>query len=101
VTRVEVDQYAIDIGNRAKAMRLSTQCNCPVAHALAEAGFDNPDVRFNNFTAGPAMAAAVQRRKRYALPLVAQRFIVDFDDNRPVEPFAFDVDETDYAEVLR
>ena len=56
----------------------------------------------NTFTAGQlwSMAGSRSERRRYRLPPEATAFIQRFDDSRHVEPFAFDVDEDDYTEVL-
>ena len=100
---VEVTQEWIDRGRFATdvSCRLPRECNCPVSHAVAEAGFENPRVMSATFTAGPAMASE-PRRRRYRLPEAAQRFIVAFDDPHPtdhVEPFTFVVDADDYEQV--
>ena len=102
MTRVTVTQQNIDDGRRAASCRLSRECNCPVSAAVAEAGFDNPRVRMNTFTAGEmwSMVGSHSERRRYMLPPAATTFIVQFDDSRQVEPFAFDVDDEDYTEVL-
>ena len=102
MTLVEVTQQHIDDGRRAEACRLSRECNCPVAHAVAEAGFDNPKVRFNTFTAGDVTGYLHSggKRRRYRLAPEAVTFIGHFDDNRHVDPFTFEVDETDYVEVF-
>ena len=98
--RIAVTQRNIDDGGRAASCRLSMECNCPIAVAVAEAGFCNPRVTMNTFTAGPALAAAVENRRRYRLPPEATTFIEHFDDSRHVEPFTFDVDDEDYTELL-
>ena len=102
MTRVAVTQQHIDDGRRAVACRLSLECNCPVSHAVGEAGFDNPRVRFNTFTAGQMWSRVGSRteRRRYRLPAQVTTFIARFDDGAEVQPFAFDVDEGDYTEVL-
>ena len=102
MTTIEVTQQNIADGRRAEACRLSRECNCPVSAAVAEAGFDNPRVRMNTFTAGQlwSMVGGRSERRRYRLPPEASRFIEHFDDSRHVEPFEFDVDEDDYTEVL-
>ena len=105
MTRVTLTQQHIDDGRRAEACRLSRECNCPVSAAVAEAGFDNPRVRLNTFTAGQmwSMVGARSERRRYVLPPEASRFIEHFDNSAMypvVEPFEFDVDEDDYTEVL-
>ena len=102
MTRVTVTQQCIDDGRRAEACRLSRECNCPVSAAVADAGFDNPRVRMNTFTAGELWSTVGSRseRRRYTLPPEASRFIEHFDDGRHVEPFEFEVDEDDYTEVL-
>ena len=92
---IDVTQRHIDDGRRAVACRLSLECNCPLSLAVADAGFENPRVRFNTFTAGSR-----SDRRRYALPREAARFIEEFDDSRHVEPFEFEVDEHDYTLVL-
>ena len=101
---VEVTQQWIDRGRFAADVgcRLPRECNCPVSHAVADAGFDNARVMSATFTAGPAMASE-PRRRRYRLPEAAQRFIQAFDDPHPtdhVEPFTFEVDADDYEQVL-
>jgi hypothetical protein len=98
--RVEVSQQHIDAGNRAQGSRLSRECNCPIANALIDAGFDNPKVSYGSFTAG-RVAGNVVLRRRYRLPAAAITFIENYDDARHVEPFAFDVDRGDFTEVLR
>ena len=102
MTRVEVTQEHIDDGRRAASSRLSLECNCPISFAAAEAGFSNPRVRMNTFTAGQAWSTVGSRseRRRYRLPPEATAFITQFDDSRHVEPFTFEVDEDDYTEVL-
>ena len=97
--RIEVTQDHIDAGNRAEACRLSRECNCPIANALADAGFDNPKVSYGSFTAG-RVAGNVALRRRYRLPTEAMTFIEHYDDARHVEPFTFDVDRADFTEVL-
>ena len=99
---VDLDQQHIDAGNRAAACGLSLECNCPVSHALAEAGFRNPKVKFDTFTAGDvtSFASSEGKRRQYKLPAAACSFIVDFDDNRHVEPFSFEIDTDNYAEVF-
>ena len=99
MVRIEVTQDHIDAGNRAQACRLSRECNCPIANALIDAGFDKPRVSYGSFTAG-RVAGNVALRRRYRLPAVAIPFIEDYDDARHVEPFAFDVDSDDFTEVL-
>ena len=99
---VDLTQQDIDDGHRAVACRLSRECNCPVSHAVARAGFDNPKVRHNTFTAGDVTGYLHSKgtRRRYALPYEAARFIEHFDDGRHVEPFTFTVDADDYVEVF-
>ena len=99
VTREWIDrgQLAVDID-----CRLPRECNCPVSHAVAAAGFENPRVMSASFTAGPAMASE-PRRRRYRLPEAAQGFIRAFDDacrTDHVEPCTFEVDADDYEQVL-
>ena len=102
MTRIAVTQQCIDDGGRAASCRLSLECNCPISIAAAEAGFSNPRVRMNTFTAGQAWSTVGSRseRRRYRLPPAATTFIQQFDDSRHVEPFTFEVDEDDYTEVL-
>ena len=102
MTRITVTQQHIDDGRRAASCRLSLECNCPLSLGVAEAGFSNPRVRMNTFTAGQLWSTVGSRseRRRYRLPPEASRFIEQFDDNRGVEPFTFEVDEDDYTEVL-
>ena len=97
---VEVTQEAIDAGNRAVAYRLSRECNCPVAHALADAGFPNPKAALNTFSAGPVLKAAVDDRRLYPLPNEASRFITSFDCNEHVEPLTFVVDADNFVRVI-
>ena len=99
---VDLDQQRIDAGARAAACRLSMECNCPVAVALADAGFPNPKVKFNTFTAGDvtSFASSEGKRRQYKLPAAACAFIVDFDNGLHVEPFTFEVDTDNYAEVF-
>ena len=99
---VDLNQEHIDDGARAAACKLSPECNCPVAVALAEAGFRNPKVRFNTFTAGDVttFASSEGKRRQYKLPAAACSFIVDFDNGLHVEPFSFEVDTDNYAEVI-
>ena len=49
---VELTEKHVTAGERAVDRRLSRERNCPVAHALAAAGFENPRVRMQVFTAG-------------------------------------------------
>ena len=102
VTPVEVTQQYIDDGRRAEACRLSRECNCPVAHAVAAAGFDNPKVRASTFTAGDVTGYLHSggKRRRYVLPPEAVRFIERFDESLHVDPITFEVDETDYVNVF-
>ena len=102
MTQIDVTQQHIDDGGRAASCRLSMECNCPISLAVADAGFSNPRVRFNTFTAGQAwsMVGARSERRRYRLPAEATAFIAQFDDSRHVVPFTFEVDEDDYTEVL-
>ena len=99
---VDLSQRHIDDGNRAAECRLSRECNCPVAHAVADTGFENPKVSARTFTAGDTAGYLHSdgKRRRYVLPFEAQRFIEHFDDNRPVEPITFTVDADDYVEVF-
>ena len=82
--------------------RLSRECNCPVVHALAAAGFANVKVRACTFTAGDVTGYlhSKGKRRRYVLPPEAVAFIERFDDNRHVAPITFEVDETDYVAVF-
>ena len=99
---VDLTQDAIDAGNRAVACRLARECNCPVAHAVADAGFGNPKVSAGTFTAGDATGYLHSKgtRRRYALPPEVATFIEHYDDGRHVEPFTFTVDADDYVEVF-
>jgi len=99
---VEVTQEWIDRAVVAVGGRLSRECNCPVAHAVAAAGFEHPKVSAGTFTAGDASGFLHSKgtRRRYVLPYEAQRFIEHFDDNRHVEPITFEVDADDYVEVF-
>ena len=102
MTQVDLSQQCIDDGQRAASCRLSMECNCPVAIALAEAGFRNPKVKYYTFTAGDvtSFASSEGKRRQYKLPAAACSFIVDFDDNCHVEPFSFEIDTDNYAEVF-
>jgi len=99
---VEVTQQWIDRAAVAINGRLSRECNCPVAHAVAAAGFEHPKVSAGTFTAGDATGYLHSggKRRRYTLPRAAQRFIEQFDDNRAVEPTTFEIDADDYVEVF-
>lgn len=96
---VEVTPLCIEGAAVAINQRLSRQCNCPVALALSEAGFDSPVVSQCTFTAGPALAAAVTSRRQYRLPPAVTVFIEHFDDGRGPQPFAFEVDADNYCDV--
>ena len=96
---VEVTQRCIAGAAVALNGRLPRECNCPVALALDVAGFECPRVGFGTFTAGPGLAAAVDRRRRYKLPGEVATFIEHYDDGVEVAPFAFVVDADDYTEV--
>ena len=99
---VDLTGEHIDAGHRAVACRLSLECNCPVSYALGDAGFENPRVRMQVFTAGAdnSFINVKGERRRYKLPPEAARFIEHFDDNRMVEPITFTVDADDYERVL-
>ena len=99
---VELTEQHITAGERAVDRRLSRECNCPVAHALRDAGFENAKVRMSCFTAGADNRCTGEKgeRRRYRLPDEAARFIEHFDDNRIVEPRTFVVDADDYERVL-
>ena len=96
---VEVTPLCIDGAAVAISGRLPRECNCPIALALDVAGFDNPRVGMGTFSAGPALKAAVVRRRRYNLPPAVATFIEHFDDNRGPAPITFEVDADDYCEV--
>lgn len=95
---VTVSEHWIERGRVAVRGRMSLPCNCPVSHAVADAGFDNARVSTGSFTSGPAITDT-PRRRIYALPQAAQRFIERFDADEPVAPFTFEVDADDYVEV--
>ena len=99
---VEVSRHWIDRATLAINSALSRECNCPVAHAVAAAGFENPKVRAGTFTAGDTTGYLHSdgKRRRYVLPPEAATFIEHYDDDRPVEPFTFVVDADDYVEVF-
>ena len=99
---VELTERHITAADRALNGRLSRECNCPVAHAVADAGFENPRVRSGTFTAGDTTGYlhSKGKRRRYALPPEVATFIEHYDDNRPVDPFTFTVDADDYVEVF-
>ena len=97
---VDLTGEHIDAGHRAVACRLSLECNCPVSYALGDAGFENPRVRMQVFTAGADNSFIRGERRRYRLPPEAARFIEHFDDNRVVEPISFEIDADDYERVL-
>lgn len=99
---VELTEKHITAGERAVDRRLSRECNCPVAHALAAAGFANVKARACTFTAGDVTGYLHIRgkRRRYALPPEAVAFIERFDDNRHVDPCTFTVDADDYVAVF-
>ena len=96
---VTVTAYWIDRGCIAANGRLSRERNCPVAHAVGAAGFDNPKVSSCTFSAGPdtTFLSSKGERRRYKLPLAAEQFIRRFDNNEWVEPIAFTVDADDYT----
>ena len=99
---VEVTQHWIERAMVAMNGRLSRECNCPVAHAVAAAGFEHPKVSACTFTAGDATGFLHSKgtRRRYVLPFEAQRFIEHFDDNHGPAPITFEVDADDYVEVF-
>ena len=99
---VDLTGKHITAGERAVDHRLSRECNCPVAHALADAGFENVKARACTFTAGDVTGYlhTSGKRRRYVLPPEAVAFIERFDDNRPVDPITFTVDADDFVEVF-
>ena len=97
---VELTEQHITAGERAVDRRLSRECNCPVAHALAAAGFENPRVRMQVFTAGADNSLVKGERRRYRLPPEAVTLIERFDDNLVVDPITFTVNADDYERVL-
>ena len=99
VTVALTEQHITD-GERAVDHRLSRERNCPVAHALAAAGFENPRVRMQVFTAGADNSLIKGERRRYRLPPAAVTLIERFDDNLVVDPTTFTVNADDYERVL-
>ena len=97
---VDLTEQHITAGERAVDRRLSRECNCPVAHALAAAGFENPRVRMQVFTAGADNSLVKGERRRYRLPPEAVTLIERFDDNLVVDPITFAVNADDYERVL-
>ena len=91
---VEVTQHWIDRGCiAANSQPQSWHNNCPVAHAVAAAGFPNPVVRRGDFSAGPVSTFDIPRRRLlYVLPVEAQAFIHRFDQSLHVDPFSFVID---------
>ena len=73
--RVMVTQEHIDTGIQAKSAR------CPIAKAIADLGFANVHVGIVRANAGETRC--------WTLPKVAQQFIEQFDNGRPVSPLAF------------
>ena len=67
---VELTEQHITAGERAVDRRLSRECNCPVANALRNAGFENAKVRMSCFTAGADNRCTGEKgeRRRYRLP---------------------------------
>ena len=89
--RIEVTAEDIAKGERLRA------CRCPVALALSRAGFEEPEVYPSygpdDYSPGGA-GEIIAGGDRFALPLTVDRFVAAFDEGKPVEPFAFDLDAT-------
>ena len=82
--RIEVTQENIEDGERAMVA-----C-CPVALAMADAGL------LGAFAYPIKLEwSSPKDMKRYvaALPPEVERFMIDFDNERPVKPFEFDLEE--------
>ena len=97
---VEVSRVLLDRADYAMRQSMSRVCNCPVALALAYAGFVNVAVTNCTFTAGPISEAGGKRR-RYDLPAKAQEFIQNYDSPMPglaTDPITFVVDADFYRE---
>ncbi|ANA87336.1 hypothetical protein PBI_KAMPE_104 [Gordonia phage Kampe] len=79
--KVTVTQEHIDKGKRWEI------CNCPIALALKEKGFNNVEVSTFEISASKHNDLMINH---YRVPSVAKRFIKSFDDGHPVEPFTFE-----------
>ena len=80
---INLKQCHIDKGQRAECTR------CPGALALLEQvqdieSIDVDDVRVVFFT-------PMGKRVRVETPVELQKFIIDFDDGKPVQPFTFKI----------
>lgn len=84
--RVEVTAEDIAQGVRNQAFE------CPVACALTRSGLDHPSAWPSRVYYGPFDAP--NGRLTAKLPEEAAAFIAAFDDGRPVEPFAFEIEVT-------
>lgn len=62
---------------------------CPIALAIAEAGFDSPEVYVDYVLFIDGGLSPDQ--ETVSLPTRAQRFIENFDHLRPVKPFTFEI----------
>lgn len=80
--RINVEVTAEDIKRGIKVDCL----NCPIALALDRCG--QPDASVSD--------SDVEIDGRFIrMPLDARRFVQDFDDGKPVEPFAFELTDED------
>lgn len=75
--RITVTQEHIQYGESHRRGGSELTCTCPIAQALHDAGYVNVQVLGDGTVGG----------KR--LSLRAQKFIEDFDAERPVAPFRF------------
>ena len=97
---VEVSQVLLNRADHAMHQGMSRVCNCPVALALAAAGFVNVAVTNQTFSAGPLYRSGGKRR-RYELPAKAITFIQNYDSPMPglaTDPITFVVDADSYRE---
>ena len=89
--RIQVTQDHIDRGRESRQRTPRSLCKtCPVALALADAGFRDPRVFPDMFWVWTDGATI---RRVSGLPREVTEWISAFDAKRNVEPFSFDIED--------
>lgn len=87
--KINVTQECIDAGVPTEP------AHCPIAVAVENMGAYNIEIGSDW-----AIAEWNDRVINTELPLSAQEFIAAFDEDKPVEPFEFEIEIKDYQEWL-